>query len=69
MYQAGKCPRLRPKTKTKHIALKYHHFRSKVKEGLVSVQYVNTKNQIANIFTKALPENQFLILRKKLMGW
>ena len=62
-----KCPRLRPRTK--HIALKYHHFRSKVKDGLVSVQYVNTKNQIADIFTKALPENQFLILRKKLMGW
>ena len=62
-----KCPRLRPRTK--HIALKYHHFRSKVKEGLVTVQYVHTRKQTADIFTKALPEDQFLALRKQLMGW
>jgi len=58
---------MRPRTK--HVGLKYHHFRSKVKEGLISVQYVSTQKQVADIFTKALPEAQFLILRRMLSGW
>ena len=62
-----KCPKLRPRTK--HIGLKYHHFRSKVKSGLISVRYISTEDQIADIFTKALPEPQFLKLRKSLNGW
>ena len=62
-----RCPKLRPRTK--HIGLKYHHFRSKVKSGLISVKYINTEDQIADIFTKALPEPQFLKLRKSLNGW
>ena len=65
--ELAKCPKLRPRTK--HIGLKYHHFRSKVKEGLISLQYINTENQIADIFTKALPEPQFTKLRKALNGW
>ena len=54
-----KCPKMRPRTR--HIGLKFHHFRSKVQEGVVTVQYVDTKHQIADIFTKALTEPQFLI--------
>ena len=55
-----KCPKMRPRTK--HIGLKYHHFRSKVKEGMISVNYISTHKQIADIFTKDLPEVQFLQL-------
>ena len=55
-----KCPKMRPRTK--HIGLKYHHFRSKVKEGLITVKYVNTENQLADLLTKALSEAQFLKL-------
>ena len=61
-----KCPRMRPRAK--HIALKYHHFRSKVKDGSVSVEYIHTAKRTADILTKALPEPQFLFLRKHLMG-
>ena len=35
-----KCPKMRPRTK--YIGLKYHHFRSKVESGLISVKYVKT---------------------------
>ena len=62
-----KCPKMRPRTK--HIGLKYHHFRSKVKEGLISIRYIHTKDQIADLLTKALPEPQFLKLRKVMNGW
>ena len=62
-----KCPKMRPRTK--HIGLKYHHFRSKVKEGLVTVKYINTENQLADLLTKALNEAQFLKLRKGINGW
>ena len=56
------------RTRTKHIGFKYHHFRSKVKDKTISVQYIDTKQQIADIFTKALPESQFIYLRGLLNG-
>ena len=59
-------PRMRPRTK--HIALKYHHFRSHVKNKLISIQHIETENQIADIFTKALPDPQFQKLRLALNG-
>ena len=34
-------PKMRPRTK--HIALKYHHFRNHVRNKVVSVEYVETK--------------------------
>ena len=65
--ELAKCPRLRPRTK--HIGTKYHHFRSKVKEGRVEVLKIDTKDQQADIFTKALPRDQFVKLRKLICGW
>ena len=60
-----------PKTqpRTKHINNKYHHFRSAVRTGRINVQSVGTKEQLADIFTKALDKNQFQYLRRKMMGW
>ena len=60
-------PRYRPRTK--HIAIKYHHFREHVTKGKVSIQPIDTKQQIADIFTKALPAPSFAYLRQKLMCW
>ena len=55
--------------RTKHIALKYHHFRWHVKQGLVEILPIDTKEQLADQFTKALDEQTFKYLRYKLMGW
>ena len=55
--------------RTKHIALKYHHFRSAVNEGKIKIFHVDTHEQIADIFTKPLKVDQFRYLRQKLMGW
>ena len=60
-------PKLRPRTK--HINSKYHHFRSHVRTGKISVTYIDTKQQVADILTKPVEQNLFLHLRKKLMNW
>ena len=53
-------------TKTKHIAIKYHYVRELVQDKEVKMEYVHTKKQIANIFTKALPKDAHEYLRGKL---
>eukprot|EP00957_Ditylum_brightwellii_P185118 14096804-Ditylum_brightwellii.AAC.1 len=37
--ESAKC--LRKRLRTKHIAIKYHHFRSKVKDGLIRIKRVD----------------------------
>ena len=53
-------------TKTKHIAIKYHYLRELVQDKEVKMEYVNTKEKIADIFTKALPKDSHEYLRGKL---
>eukprot|EP00957_Ditylum_brightwellii_P112010 8541521-Ditylum_brightwellii.AAC.1 len=59
--ELAKCPRMRPRTK--HIAIKYHHFRNKVLDGSVDILSISTDDQQANIFTKNLPKKKFLEMR------
>lgn len=42
-------------SKTKHIPIKYHFLREQVLEQKVKLEYVPSKEQVANIFTKQLP--------------
>ena len=53
-------------TKTKNIAIKYHYVRELVQDKEVKIEYVNSKEQIADIFTKALPKDAHEYLRGKL---
>ena len=53
-------------TKKKHMAIKYHYLRELVQEKEVRMEYVNTKEQLADIFTKALPKQAPEYLRGKL---
>ena len=53
-------------TNKKHIAVKYHYVRELVQDKEVKMEYANTKEQIANIFTKALPKDAHEYLRGKL---
>jgi hypothetical protein len=59
--------RLTPRTK--HIAIKYHHFCQFVKQGSVQIYPITTREQIADIFTKPLDESQFKYLRAMFLGW
>ena len=53
-------------TKTKHIAIKYHYVRELVEDKEVKMEYVNSKEQIVDIFTKPLPKDAYEYLRGKL---
>ena len=60
--------------RTKHIAIKYNHFRSKVKttynpSGDIIIKYISTKKQLADIFAKPVDDVTFFTLRKLLCGW
>ena len=43
----------------KHIAIKYHFVRESVKDNIVNLLYVNTREQVADIMTKPLGRSQF----------
>ena len=66
--ELAKSPRYRPRTK--HIALKYNYFRNFVKEDRVQILPIDTKEQIADIFTKGICNvTLFKYLRPKLLDW
>ena len=63
----SKLPKLPPRTK--HINIVYHHFREFLTNGLIKIFPIRTEDQQAYIFTKPLPQNLFLKLRKKILGF
>jgi hypothetical protein len=52
--------------KLKHIEIKYHYIRDMVQRKTVHVQYLSTREQIANIFTKPLAKTKFEYFRERL---
>ena len=61
-------PKMSPRTK--HIAIKYHHFRENVGESKgIRIVKIDTNLQKADIFTKGLPAEKHQSIRKLLMGW
>jgi len=61
------CPRMTPRTK--HIGVKYHFFRSKIKEGVLRTVRCDSAENTADIFTKGLQGQAFVDKRKLLCGW
>ena len=52
--------------KTKHFNIKLYHLREKQKAGEIKLIYCETKEQIANLLTKALQKVRFEDLKNKL---
>jgi hypothetical protein len=53
--------------RTKHIDVQYHYVRDRYDAGLIIMpKYVSTKSQLADLFTKALPADQFKSLRSQI---
>jgi hypothetical protein len=53
---------------TKHINVCYHHFREHVRKGLIKIFPVGTADQITDVLTKALAQNDFTRHRIHLCG-
>lgn len=51
--------------RSKHINIKFHYLRELNLAGVISTRYVNTKDNLADLFTKPLPRDPFksLVLR------
>jgi hypothetical protein len=52
--------------RTKHIDIRYHFLRDHQQSGDIEIAYVNTKDQLADTFTKPLDEKTFSKLRNEL---
>jgi hypothetical protein len=51
---------------TKHIDIWYHFLRDHQQREDITIEYVSTHNQLADIFTKPLDEKTFSKLRNEL---
>ena len=53
-------------SRTKHIEIRHHFIRDHVLKNDISIEFVDSLNQIADIFTKPLNEAQFIKIRREL---
>ena len=59
----------RTRPRTKHLSVRLHHFRQHVVKKIITIEHVSTTEQLADMFTKPLPRDQFIKLRNRLMSW
>lgn len=52
--------------RTKHVELDYHFIKEKVALGHIQTQYVESANQLVDVFTKALSRAHFHKLQPKM---
>nr|GEV48927.1 retrovirus-related Pol polyprotein from transposon TNT 1-94 [Tanacetum cinerariifolium] len=53
-------------TRTKYIDVRCHFIKGHVEEGIIELYFVGTEYQLADLFTKSLPEARFKFLVEKL---
>ncbi|GJR89168.1 retrovirus-related pol polyprotein from transposon TNT 1-94 [Tanacetum coccineum] len=53
-------------SRTKHIDVRYHFMKKRVKKVIVELFFVGNEYQLADLFTKALPEDRFKYLVRRL---
>nr|GEY72796.1 copia protein [Tanacetum cinerariifolium] len=55
-------------SRTKHIDVRYHFIKEKVEKVIVELFFVRIEYQLADLFTKALPEERYKYLVRRLDG-
>nr|GEU92269.1 retrovirus-related Pol polyprotein from transposon TNT 1-94 [Tanacetum cinerariifolium] len=53
-------------SRSKHIDIRHHFIREQVEKGVVELYFVSTDYQLADIFTKALPQQRFEFILPRL---
>jgi hypothetical protein len=54
-------------SRTKHIDIRYHFLRDHQQKGDIEIAYVNTHNQLADIFSKPQDEKTFSKLKNEII--
>ena len=58
-----------PTSRSKHIAVRYYYLRQLVDTRELTLQYVQSTRQLADIFTKALPADRFRTLMTNILRY
>ena len=53
-------------SRAKHIEIKHHFIRDYVQKGVITLKFIDTDHQWADIFTKPLVEDRFSLILKHL---
>ena len=53
-------------SRTKYIDIRHHFLRDRVQNGDISLEFVNTNNQLADIFTKSLNKERLNFIKYDL---
>ena len=53
-------------SKTKHIKIRHHFIQELVKDGTLTLEFIHTDDQKANLFTKALDSKYFKFLHQNI---
>jgi len=52
--------------RSKHIEIRYHFIRDYVQRGIMRLEYIQTDEQVEDIFTKALSRQKFVKFMDKM---
>ena len=66
-YELATTPKMQPRTR--HINVKYHHFRQYVDSNIIQICRIDTKEQVADFLTKQCVLSLFRKFRKSVLGW
>ena len=55
--------------RTRHIAVRFFWVKDRVDSGELAIEHLPTEDMVADLLTKPLQGEQFLRLRKLLLGW
>nr|GFA59506.1 copia protein [Tanacetum cinerariifolium] len=53
-------------SRTKHIHTRYHFIKEQVKNDIIELYFLRTEYQLADMFTKSLPEDRFKYLVRRI---
>ncbi|GJS84042.1 hypothetical protein Tco_0750583 [Tanacetum coccineum] len=53
-------------SRTKHIHTQYHFIKEQVENGIIELYFIRIEYQLADMFTKALPEDRFQYLVRRI---